>query len=46
MIPITIATKKNQLAHSFLLDGKQTTVTIDNVEPSDWVKVCNDDKVY
>ena len=39
MIPVTIATKKNQSAHSFLLDSKQATVTIDNVDPSDWVKV-------
>ena len=43
MIPITIATKKNQSAHSFLLDVKEATVTIDDVGPSDWVTVCNYD---
>ena len=46
MIPVTIATKKNQSAHSFLLDSKEATVTIDDVGPSDWVKVCNDDKKW
>ena len=46
MIPITIATKKNQSAHSFVLDSKQATVTIENVDPSDWVKVCDKGGIY
>jgi len=40
MIPITIATKKNKSAAFILLDTKTSTVTIDNIDADDWVKVC------
>ena len=39
MIPITIATKNNKSAASILLDTKTSTVTIDNIDSNDWVKV-------
>jgi len=39
MIPITIATKNNKSAASILLETKTSTVTIDNIDPNDWIKV-------
>ena len=40
MVPVTIATKNTKSAASILLETKTSTVTIDNIDPNDWVKVC------
>ncbi|XP_065888501.1 puromycin-sensitive aminopeptidase-like [Dysidea avara] len=39
MVPVTIATKNNKSAASIPLETKTSTVTIDNIDPNDWVKV-------
>ncbi|XP_055608301.1 puromycin-sensitive aminopeptidase [Uranotaenia lowii] len=39
MIPITISTPKAEKAHSFIMSEDATEVTVENVEPTDWVKL-------
>ena len=38
-IPVTIATAKNKEAYKFVLDKPSMTVTLDNIDPQDWIKV-------
>ena len=38
-VPITIATAQSQQAYKFVLNKQSMTVTLDNVNPQDWIKV-------
>ncbi|XP_058458878.1 puromycin-sensitive aminopeptidase isoform X1 [Malaya genurostris] len=39
MIPIIISTSKKAHAHSFIMDKESVEITIDAVEPNEWVKL-------
>ena len=41
MVPIEIATKSSpeKFTHSFVLDGPQAEMVIDNIQPGEWFKV-------
>lgn len=39
MIPIIVSTPKATRAHSFTMDKESVEITIDDVEPSEWVKL-------
>ena len=38
-VPVTIATPKNQAAYRFVLDQRSTTITLEGLQPNDWIKV-------
>lgn len=39
MIPITISTPKAKHAHSFIMDKESVDVTVENIDPGEWVKL-------
>lgn len=42
-VPVTIATAQNKEAYKFLLTERTATITMEGLQPSDWIKVCNID---
>lgn len=38
-VPVTIATAQNKKAYKFVLDKPSMTITLDNINPQDWIKV-------
>lgn len=41
MVPITVCLSSNPTSavHKFVLDKKKDVVTLNNIEPNDWIKV-------